>query len=1102
MRFELEDLFRLAIPSQPAISPDGSTVAYVLSTAEKESDENRSALWQVSPGAAPRQLTRGVHDAAPAWSPDGTRLAFLRATDGSPQVWLLPAAGGEPWQLTSLPGGAGEPVWSPDGSRLAFAAMVDTAEEGASQAPVVTDRLGYKLDGAGLLRQRRRHLFVVDTGTGRAQQLTHGDWHAGPPAWSPDGDRLAFSAGTAPDADLTGESMAFVLDLTEDSPAPVPVGDRHGMAGPVTWTPDGSALLVVGRRERTVGHDHLLRVPLAGGEPVSLTGRMDRNVMPGGPGYPGGMPQVTADGRTLLFCVRDRGCTQLYALELADGAAPRLLLGGADRVVSGLSVAGAAGRAAVVLATPTSYGEVVVLDIAGGDSAPAGTVLTAHSPADLDLFAPQERTFTISDGTTVHGWLLRDPEAPAPAPLLLDVHGGPHNAWNPVADVAHPYHQLLVAKGWAVLLLNPRASDGYGEEFFTATAGGWGVADQRDFLEPLDQLVADGVADPARLAVCGYSYGGYMVCWLTGRTDRFAAAIAGGVVADLTSMAGTSDFGHLMARQEIGALPFEDVELTASQSPYARVGAVGTATLILHGAADDRCPPAQAEQWFAALRGRGVPAELVLYPEASHLFILDGRPSHRLDYSRRIVEWVTRGPRTRRPVDRGRWQHRLAELATEHRVPGAVLGIAQAGEVVTVAHGLTNVDTGVAVTPETLFQIGSVSKVWTATAVMRLVEQGVLDLDTPVVRYLPELVTSDPEVTARVTMRQLLNHTSGIDGDVFTDTGRGDDCLERYVASLTDVPQNHPLAATWSYCNTGYSIAGRVIEKVTGKVWDEAMRELLFTPLGLTRTVTLPEQALLHNTAVGHVHEGQEEPRRTPVWGLSRAAGPAGSINASASDLLAFARLHMTGGVTADGERLLSTESVAAMQACEVELPDPYTIADSWGLGWFRLGWDGIRLVGHDGNTIGQSAFLRVLPEHDLAVTLLTNGGHTRDLYESLVREVVRELAGVEMTRPLAPPAQPRDPDVTGYQGTYQRTGVRIDVWRDGDRARLRLTIDMPVAGLDQEPKEFDLVAVRDNRFAIRMPGVRTWIPVTFYELADGTPYIHMGARATRKVGS
>ena len=203
--------------------------------------------------------------------------------------------------------------------------------------------------------------------------------------------------------------------------------------------------------------------------------------------------------------------------------------------------------AAVVLSTPTSFGEIVTVDLASGTE----TVRTAHGAEDLDLFAARR--------TRVHhlrrhgraGWLIRDPERDGPQPVLLDIHGGPHNAWNGAADDVHLYHQELAARGWTVLLLNPRGSDGYGERFYNAALGAWGVADAKDFLEPLDELVADGIADPKRLAVAGYSYGGYMTCYLTSRDDRFAAAVAGGVVSDVTSMAGTSDAGHFIAAYEL-----------------------------------------------------------------------------------------------------------------------------------------------------------------------------------------------------------------------------------------------------------------------------------------------------------------------------------------------------------------------------------------------------------------------------------------------------------------------------------------------------------------------------------------------------------------------
>ena len=461
------------------------------------------------------------------------------------------------------------------------------------------------------------------------------------------------------------------------------------------------------------------------------------------------------------------------------------------------------------------------------------------------------------------------------------------------------------------------------------------------------------------------------------------------------------------------------------------------------------------------------------------------------------------------PLDADHWQHRLVELATKHRVPGAQLGILRCSdggpdELLEAAHGVLSLRTGTPTTTKALFQIGSITKVWTATLVMQLVDEGRIDLDAPVREVLPELQLAEPEVARQVTVRHLLTHTSGIDGDVFTDTGRGDDCLERYVALLADVAQNHPLGATWSYCNSGYSLLGRIIERITGDTWDKALRERLFTPLGLQHTVTLPEEALLHAAAVGHVDdEGQQHV--APVWGLMRSVGPAGLIVSNAADVLAFARMHLAGGSTAGGERVLGEESVAAMADRQADLPDPYILGDSWGLGWIRFGWDGHRLIGHDGNTIGQAAFLRLLPEQGLAVTLLTNGGQTRDLYEDLFREIFQQVAGLRMPVPLGPPAEPVDVDPSPFLGTYERASVRLEVLAadaEHETARLRTTVMGPLAELAPEPpKEYPMVAVGPSLFVVRPPEAETWFPVTFYSLPTGERYMHFGARATRRVG-
>ncbi|WP_020664831.1 serine hydrolase [Amycolatopsis benzoatilytica] len=1105
-RLGIEDLYHLAAPSQPALSPDGSRIVYVVRTADEAEDRNVDTLWTVATASGEaRQLTRGTGDAAPRWAPSGEQIAFLRAQDGPPQVWLLPADGGEAEQKTSLPLGAGAPVWSPDGGKIAFSAATDlaaTVEAPPANAPIVAERLDFKADGAGLLKTYRKHLHVLDVATGEVKQLTFGDWHAGDPTWSPDGKQLAFTGARDDDADLTFQSAAYVLDVTERNSEPKQVGSGEGMAGTASWTADGKALLVIGRTDTATGHLSLLRVSLDSGETVNLAASLDRNVMPGGSGYPGVLPQLNAAGDIVVFAIRDRGCTHLYEVDLAGGE-PRPILTGAGHVVSGMDLVG--DQAAVVLATADSFGEIVVLDRVTG----AQDVRTRHGEAlsDVELFDREAREFTISDGTVVEGWLTRDSERTGGQPLLIDIHGGPHNAWNGAADAIHLYHQVLAARGWAVLTLNPRASDGYGEAFYAATVGNWGRADAADFLEPIDQLVAEGLADPDRLAVTGYSYGGYMTCYLTSRDDRFAAAVAGGVVSDLTSMSGTSDGGHFMAVNEFDGLAWTDY---TELSPYSKVDQVRTPTLILHGAEDVRCPVGQAEQWFTALRERDVPSRLVLYPGGAHLFILDGPPSHRADYNRRVLEWVEQyaGPAdgvSRVPIEAAHWDRRLAELARKHRVPGASLGIlrVETGEEVFATHGVLNAKTGVEVTEDSLFQIGSISKVWTATVVMRLVEEGLLDLDAPIADVLPELRLSDPDVTKTVTMRHLLTHTSGIDGDIFTDTGRGDDCVEKYVDLLPEAAQNHPIGATFSYCNSGFILMGRVIEKLTGKTWDAAMREKLFTPLGLTHTVTLPEEALLYRAAVGHVETDGDEPKLAPAWQLPRSAGPAGLISAQAKDVLAFARLHLNGGVAEDGTRLLSEETVEAMTAEQVKVPNPYALGDSWGLGWIRDNWNGRRLIGHDGNTIGQSAFLRLLPDQGLAVTLLTNGGHARDLYEELYREIFAELADVAMPRPLEPPATPVEVDASRHFGVYERAGSRIEVSQGSDGLRLKAIATGALAELVPEQdrvQEYDLVPLSDTLFLIKPPGAQFWLPIVFYSLATGEPYLHFGVRATPKV--
>jgi len=449
-----------------------------------------------------------------------------------------------------------------------------------------------------------------------------------------------------------------------------------------------------------------------------------------------------------------------------------------------------------------------------------------------------------------------------------------------------------------------------------------------------------------------------------------------------------------------------------------------------------------------------------------------------------------------------RWQARLDELVRRHRVPGASLAVLRHGAIVKMASGVLNVETGVEATTDSLFQLGSITKLYTTTLVMQLIEEGKLGLDEPMMAVLPELRLGDGEAAGQVTMRHLLTHTSGIQGDHFHDTGRGDDALARYVDSCAGLGFSHPVGATMSYCNTGFVIAGRVVERLTGATWDQALRARLVGPLGLLHTVTLPEEAIRFRVAHGHVvDKGEEQPRLASVSTLPRSVGPAGLICATAADLIGFARLHLEGGRAPNGTQVLSAATITSMQEPQVAVPDRWTLGSHWGLGWILFDWDGRRVYGHDGATLGQSAFLRVVPDARLAVALLTNGGNAQDLYQELFRELLAELCDLDMPRPLAPPPEPSPVDCLPFAGRYERVGARIELEAHDGSLAGRVTATGPLASLLDDPvEEVTLVPVAERVFATRSSDKRTWTPWVFYELPDGSPYLHMGARATPKV--
>lgn len=434
---------------------------------------------------------------------------------------------------------------------------------------------------------------------------------------------------------------------------------------------------------------------------------------------------------------------------------------------------------------------------------------------------------------------------------------------------------------------------------------------------------------------------------------------------------------------------------------------------------------------------------------------------------------------------------RLAELLKRYEIPGGSFAVWLDGEEYATAAGMANTAAGIEATTDTLFLIGSITKVYTTTLIMQLIEEGRIELDAPVRRYVPELRLADAEVTATVTVRHLLTHTSGITGDYFPDMGRGDDAVQRLVATLGEVELLHHPGALFSYCNSGFILAGRLVEVVTGETWDAALRSRLLGPIGSTRFATLPEEALRSRVGVAHAKGADGALRPAPMWPEVRSGGPAGfTPYATAGDLLRFARLHLAGGVAPDGARLLSPESIAAMQARQVaECPSGAWDNDGWGLGWARHRYsDGEPVVGHNG---GASAVLRVLPQRNCAIASLTNASGGMLVGHHLIDAVVAELFGLRI-----PPA-PEPPDVSldlaPYAGLYRHAEFRRRVAADGSA--------LTVADESGYWPKVALHPLDAATFVVHMPGSDVPMKAAFLEPdSAGRPrYLHLGGRANAR---
>jgi len=655
----------------------------------------RHATGRRSTVPRPRALTSGaVRDGWPRISPDASHVAFIRGeTDDDwavPHLCLVPLAGSRVRRIRAAGfGSVGEVAWSPDGSRLAFTAEVDPPRflvgpvppVGRRHRPTNRDtspvarritRTDWRWDGAGHL-DRWSHLFVIEVAPGaRPRQVTSGDWGVADIAWSPDGRTVAFASDRGRDADLHPRTTIWAVDVDTSGAMdvsgakdaePREVLAPAGWANHPAWSPDGRWIVAIGLTEprplddispgllvgpsdrsgplRALIPD--LDRPIGNWTDTDLNGWMVSNR--GGPFWP------TQD--LIIATVTDQARSRPTAFHLTPGlggpATRRTLVDG-DITTHSLAVAtqGAAAGAISWLGTDGVRAQELSSLAAGGDPTDGddprsrtrttfGSAWQRHHPMPV-----MTRVDAPGPGGPIETWIASPPDAPnTPLPTIVDVHGGPLGGWAPAP---HIEVILLVAAGYRVILPNIRGSASYGRDWIRPQLGDWGGVDADDVHAALDHVIELGLVDPARLGILGLSYGGFMVNWLVGTTDRFAAAVSENGVTNQVSDWANSDSGPEYDRASLLGDPFspEGIERLWRQSPLKNVAAIRTPLLMLQAEADLRCPPQDNEQLFVALRQLGRTVEYVLYPHESHVYGNSGRPDRRIDRQTRMLDWFDR----------------------------------------------------------------------------------------------------------------------------------------------------------------------------------------------------------------------------------------------------------------------------------------------------------------------------------------------------------------------------------------------------------------------------------------------------------------------------
>ena len=635
----VDDVFNVRDVRDPQRSPDGEWVAYTVTEAVRETDKSNTDVWMVKwDGSEQVRLTfTPDSESRPRWSPDGKYLAFTSSRQGSKggQVWLLNRAGGEAVRVTEVKGGVADYAWSPDSRRLVLAvndpdpavAAADEAREkapegaGKTPKPIVVDRYRFKADREGFLRGERTHLYLFDVETRKAEALTSGPFEESSPAWSPDGTQIAFLRrhGANGDIDRMPNVDVFSMDARPGT-APRRLTTTTALErGPVSWSPDGRTIAyLVGDEVKNSAYvqARLAVVPASGGEPRTLTDALDRPV-----------GDATWSGDGLAFVVVDDRARYVATVSAAGGRVERLVDG--RRVVTSPS-GGSDGAFAVLAATATELPEVHALE--------NGRLrrLTRHNAwlQDVLLGTTEDFTSTSADGTEVHSLIVKPPtwSAGRRYPLLLRIHGGPNG------QDEHAFHferELFAASGYVVLAVNYRGSNGRGSDYQKAIYADWGNKEVVDLLGAVDAAVKAGLADPDRLGIGGWSYGGILTNAAIATDTRFKAAISGAGSSNQISMYGTDQY-ITQYDTELGP-PWKSTDLWVKISyPFFKADRIRTPTLFLCGEKDFNVPLLGSEQMYQALQSLGVDTELVIYPNQFHGITI---PSYKKDRLERYLAW-------------------------------------------------------------------------------------------------------------------------------------------------------------------------------------------------------------------------------------------------------------------------------------------------------------------------------------------------------------------------------------------------------------------------------------------------------------------------------